>query len=61
MKTKKTNQDILNSIDYLNQAVSTTECTGLMPTPPQNDYEKESYEEIFFPGNKPIIAKKTVD
>ncbi len=61
MKTKIPNQEILNSIDYLNQAASTTECTGLMPTPPQNDYEKESYEEIFFPGNKPVNTQKTVD
>ena len=25
---------------------STTECTGLMPTPPQNDEERSSYQEL---------------
>ena len=57
MKHKKQNQEILDSIDYLNQAASTTECTGLMPTPPLNNYEKESYEEIIPPVNKPFNSK----
>ena len=61
MKHQKSNQEILDSIDYLNQAVSATECTGLMPTPPQNDYEKKSYEEIFPTGNKSVSLDKTVD
>ena len=28
-------------------AASVTECTGLMPTPPQNKEEEESYRGIF--------------
>ena len=61
MKPTKPNQEILDSIDYLNQAASTTECTGLMPTIPQTKYEQESYEKIFFPGNKPLTTKKEAD
>ncbi len=61
MKPKGPNQKILDSIDYLNHAASMTELTGLMPTPPQNKYEQESYEKIFFPGNKPLTSEKEAD
>lgn len=30
----------------LSDTASATECTGLMPTPPQNDSELESYQEL---------------
>lgn len=29
------------------QAASSGDCTGLIPTPPQNDAELESYEELY--------------
>ena len=31
----------------IEQAVSSTECTGLIPTPPVNEDELEAYDEIF--------------
>ncbi len=31
----------------LGNACSGTDCTGLMPTPPQNDAEMESYQDIY--------------
>lgn len=30
-----------------NNTVSSTECTGLIPTPPLNDEEAESYTDIY--------------
>lgn len=34
------------------QACSVTDCTGLIPTPPMNEAEEESYEELY-----PYLAK----
>ena len=36
--------DILNKTDAV---ASVNECTGLMPTPPENMDEEESYNEIY--------------
>ena len=33
--------------DYVSNSASATECTGLMPTPPENEEEAESYNEIY--------------
>ena len=35
------------SFDYLTKAASPTDCTGLIPSAPQNDYEWESYENVY--------------
>ena len=32
---------------FLDDVVSTTECTGLIPTPPQNEAEAESYTDLY--------------
>lgn len=44
MKNKKRDYNICN-IDIAN-AVSANECTGLMPSAPKNEYEKQSYFDI---------------
>ena len=31
----------------LNNASATTDCTGLIPAPPQSEAEQEAYESIF--------------
>ena len=36
--------DVMNKIDSV---ASATECTGLMPTPPENEEEAESYNDIY--------------
>lgn len=38
------NQEILDEIDTV---ASTTECTGLIPTPPVSEEEAESYTKIY--------------
>ncbi len=42
--------------DYLAHSASSTECTGLMPTPAVTPEERESYEAVF--PYKPKPAKK---
>lgn len=36
-------EDVLD----IESTVSATECTGLMPTPPQNEAEVEAYTQIY--------------
>ena len=45
-ETKK-NQRIIDSYDYLANAASTQDCTGLIPSAPQNKEELEAYEKIY--------------
>lgn len=49
-KSKNTdidNQRIIDSYDYLANAASTQDCTGLIPSAAQSKAELESYEEIY--------------
>lgn len=51
------NNKKIDSYDYLANAASTTDCTGLMPTPADTDDKRESYEEIYR-FSQPIIPSK---
>lgn len=51
----KSNQEIIDSYDYLGKAASTMDCTGLIPAAPQTRAELESYEELY-PYRPPHIA-----
>ena len=44
--TKK-NQRIIDSYDYLANAASTQDCTGLIPSAPLNEDELDAYNEIY--------------
>lgn len=47
-KEKKTkNQKIIDSYDYLANAASPTDCTGLIPGKPASKAEIKSYEEVY--------------
>ena len=43
---KKSNQKTIDSYDYLSNAASAQDCTGLIPVGPTNRAELESYEEV---------------
>ena len=43
----KENQRIIDSYDYLANAASTQDCTGLIPSAPLNKAELESYDAIY--------------
>ena len=48
MKKEKNRKDvIIDSYDYLGKSASSMDCTGLIPSAPQNEYELESYEDIY--------------
>ena len=49
MERKRTteNQRIIDSYDYLGKSVSSMDCTGLIPSAPKNQAERESYEELY--------------
>ena len=44
---KKTNQQLIDDYDYLANAASVHDCTGLIPGAPVNDAQREAYEEIY--------------
>lgn len=43
---KKANQELIDSYDYLSNAASSMDCTGLIPSLPETDEELDSYNEI---------------
>ena len=47
MKPKKANQEIIDSYDYLSNAASTQDMTGLIPSEPVSTEELASYEDVF--------------
>ena len=44
---KKTNKQIIDEFDYLANAASAQDCTGLIPFAPTSDEEIESYKELY--------------
>lgn len=44
---KKKNSDIIDDFDYLSNAASSQDCTGLIPANPVSDAELESYEDLY--------------
>ena len=42
-----TNQEIIDSYDYLSSSASAWDCTGLIPSAPSSSAELESYEAIY--------------
>ena len=51
------NQKRIDACDYLTNAVSTQDCTGLIPSAPVSDAELESYEEVYH-YQPPKVKKK---
>ena len=47
MSDPKTNQKIIDDFDYLSNAASSTDCTGLIPSLPTTEAELESYNDVY--------------
>ena len=47
IRTPRTNQDIIDSYDYLSNAASSQDMTGLIPAEPVSIEELESYEDLY--------------
>ena len=45
--TEKTNEEIIDSYDYLSNAAAAQDCTGLIPSAPLNEAELESYDALY--------------
>ena len=63
LKDKKKKQVFPIDEDALGMGVvvSSTECTGLMPTPPLSEQDEQSYTDIYDipqPGNNPLNDKE---
>ena len=58
MPSKNKNQTIIDSYDYLSHAASSTDCTGLMPTPADSKEERDAYEAIY-PFEPPNLNHET--
>ncbi len=56
----KENQEIIDSYDYLSNAASSQDCTGLIPSNPASVEELEAYEELyhFLPPNSRASSLK---
>ena len=46
-KSAPSNQEIIDSCDFLSNAASTQDCTGLIPSGPVNEDELEAYEAVY--------------
>lgn len=57
-KDKTENQRIIDSYDFLANAASTQDCTGLIPALPTSREELESYEEVYHYQPPQISSKK---
>lgn len=59
-KEEKENQKIIDEYDYLSNAASSHDCTGLIPSEPVSAEEIESYEELyhFLPPNGRAASAK---
>ena len=44
---RKSNQEIIEGYDYLGNSCSVTDCTGLIPSAPSSEAERDSYEEVY--------------
>lgn len=47
MTDSKKNQKIIDNYDYLTNAASSTDCTGLIPFLPTDEAQLESYNELY--------------
>lgn len=61
MKKDKKNQEIIDSYDYLANAASTMDCTGLMPTPAYSPEQRESYDAIYHFKTTPLTSENEED
>ena len=54
---KKTNRQLIDDYDYLSNAASAMDCTGLMPSLPVSQDELDSYEELYHYLLRPAVSK----
>ena len=56
--SEKENQKLVDSYDYLANAASSQDCTGLIPANPWSDAAMESYNEVYHYEPPKVPVKK---
>lgn len=46
-KEEQENKKVIEGYDYLGNSASATDCTGLIPSAPRSEAERESYEAVY--------------
>ncbi len=59
MLSSKENEKIIDDFDYLSNAASTQDCTGLIPALPTSEAELESYNDVY-QYRPPVISDKNL-
>lgn len=57
MLNSKENEKIIDDYDYLSNAASARDCTGLIPFLPTSEEELESYNDVY-QFEPPVISAK---
>ena len=52
-------RDDVDGYDYLGKSCSASDCTGLIPSEPQNKAEQDSYEELYHYQPRPITKNSS--
>jgi hypothetical protein len=60
MLNKKQNEKIIDDYDYLSNAASSMDCTGLIPSLAKSEDELESYNDVY-QFTPPVIPQKNKD
>ncbi|RGT70467.1 hypothetical protein DWX08_14250 [Ruminococcus sp. AF18-22] len=60
MLNKKQNEKIIDDYDYLSNAASSMDCTGLIPSLARSEEELEAYNDVY-QFTPPIIPQKNKD
>lgn len=55
---KKTNRQLIDDYDYLSNAASVMDCTGLIPSLPETQEELDSYEDLYHYLPHPAAGQK---
>lgn len=58
-ESKKLTKQSINDYDYLTNAASAMDCTGLIPSLPQSEEELESYNDVY--QYRPPVNQKHSD
>ena len=58
-KEMKKNQELIDHYDYLKNAASSTDCTGLIPAGPVDEEELKSYEAVYHYQPPKVDIKKS--
>ena len=59
-KEMKKNQELIDHYDYLKNAASSTDCTGLIPALPESEDELDAYNDVY-QYQTPADGKRRLD